>query len=91
MMFNILQFPVKAGHEFILSTNDQYKDICDDKVMYVDYVSTSHIVNKGFYLTLGYRKICQRSRHPASSYTLTTASSPSSLLLSKAKMFAYAH
>lgn len=56
MMPNILQFPVKAGHEFILSTNDQYKDICDDKVMYVDYVSTSHIVNTGFYLTLGPQK-----------------------------------
>nr|VWO94341.1 Pyruvate kinase (EC [Ganoderma boninense] len=30
---NKADFPVKAGHEFILSTNDQYKDICDDKVM----------------------------------------------------------
>ena len=37
------QYPVKAGHEFILSTNDQYKDICDDKVMYVDYVSTNYL------------------------------------------------
>lgn len=42
----IPQYPIKAGHEFILSTNDQYKDICDDKVMYVDYVSTSHLASK---------------------------------------------
>ena len=32
------QIPIKAGHEFVLSTDASYKDSCDDKVMYVDYV-----------------------------------------------------
>ncbi len=49
MIFEIPQFPVKAGHEFILSTNDQYKENCDDKVMYVDYVSTRHLAEMVFY------------------------------------------
>jgi Pyruvate kinase, barrel domain len=33
-----LKVPIKAGHEFVVSTEDKYKECCDDKVMYVDYV-----------------------------------------------------
>ena len=29
---------MKAGHEFIISTDDKYAEIGDDKVLYVDYV-----------------------------------------------------
>jgi pyruvate kinase len=34
----LLQWPIPAGHEFILSTDTSYSEICDDKVMWVDYV-----------------------------------------------------
>ena len=34
-----LQIPIKAGHEFIVSTEDKYAESGDDKVLYVDYVS----------------------------------------------------
>lgn len=33
-----MQIPIKSGHEFIISTDDKYSEICDDKVLYVDYV-----------------------------------------------------
>lgn len=33
-----LQIAIKAGHEFIVSTDTKYKDICDDKVLWMDYV-----------------------------------------------------
>ena len=36
--FISLQIPIKAGHEFIITTDDKYSEICDDKVLYVDYV-----------------------------------------------------
>ena len=35
------QIPIKAGHEFIVSTEDKYAEACDDKVLYMDYVSRS--------------------------------------------------
>jgi hypothetical protein len=37
--YGAVQVPIKAGHEFIVTTDVKYKDICDDKYMYVDYVS----------------------------------------------------
>ena len=33
------QIAIKAGHEFIVSVDDKYSKACDDRVMYVDYVS----------------------------------------------------
>lgn len=36
------QFPIPAGHEFIISTDTKYSEICDDKVMWVDYVTLAH-------------------------------------------------
>jgi hypothetical protein len=41
-LIRLLQIPIKAGHEFIVSTDDKYAKICDDQVMWVDYVS-SHV------------------------------------------------
>jgi len=39
-MFNYTpQIPISAGHEFLITTDAKYKDICDDKFLYVDYVS----------------------------------------------------
>jgi hypothetical protein len=32
------QIPVKAGHEFTISTDPKYSEVCDDGVMWVDYV-----------------------------------------------------
>lgn len=32
------QIKISAGHEFIVSTDTKYYNICDDKVMFVDYV-----------------------------------------------------
>ena len=36
---NNVKIPVVAGHEFIVSTDDKYSESCDDKVIWVDYVS----------------------------------------------------
>lgn len=33
-----VQYPVAAGHEFTLSTDPKYNEICDSEVMWVDYV-----------------------------------------------------
>jgi len=40
-----LKINVPAGHEFIISTDPKYSEICDDKIMWVDYVrdSASHL------------------------------------------------
>ncbi|PVG04825.1 putative pyruvate kinase [Serendipita vermifera] len=39
--------PIKAGHEFIVSTEDKYKEVCDDKVMYVDYANLPKVTEPG--------------------------------------------
>ena len=36
-----LQIPIKAGHEFIVSVDTKYAEACDDKVLFMDYVSVS--------------------------------------------------
>lgn len=36
-----LKWPIPAGHEFTLSTDPKYSEICDDQVMWVDYVRPS--------------------------------------------------
>jgi hypothetical protein len=33
------QVAIKAGHEFILSTDDKYAKSCDSQIMWMDYVS----------------------------------------------------
>lgn len=35
-----MQIPIKAGYEFIITTDPKYAECCDDKYMYVDYVRT---------------------------------------------------
>lgn len=42
-----VDIPIKAGHEFILSTDDQYKESCDDKVMYIDYKNLPQVIKVG--------------------------------------------
>ncbi|KAI0257451.1 pyruvate kinase [Lactifluus subvellereus] len=39
--------PIPAGHEFIVSTDAKYKDICDDKYMYVDYANLPKVTAPG--------------------------------------------
>jgi hypothetical protein len=34
------QIKVQAGHEMYVTTDSQYAENCDDKYMYMDYVST---------------------------------------------------
>lgn len=33
------QIAIKAGHEFIVSVDPKYANACDDKVIFMDYVS----------------------------------------------------
>jgi len=40
-------WPIPAGHEFILSTDTKYSEICDDKVMWVDYVNLPRVTAPG--------------------------------------------
>jgi pyruvate kinase len=40
-------YAIPAGHEFILSTDTKYSEICDDKVMWVDYVNLPHVTAPG--------------------------------------------
>ena len=34
-----MQIAISAGHEFTITTDAKYSEICDDKIMYLDYVS----------------------------------------------------
>ncbi|KAG8816299.1 Pyruvate kinase [Serendipita sp. 399] len=47
LMRNDTDLPIKAGHEFIISTEDKYKECCDDKVMYVDYANLPKVTEPG--------------------------------------------
>ncbi|KAI8642335.1 pyruvate kinase [Parasitella parasitica] len=55
IMKNNIEIPIKAGHVFTLSVNDAYKDICDDKIMYIDYKNLPNViqVNKLIYVDDG--------------------------------------
>ncbi|CEG79577.1 Putative Pyruvate kinase [Rhizopus microsporus] len=44
LMRDNIDIPIKAGHEFILSTDEQYKENCDDKVMYIDYKNLPQVI-----------------------------------------------
>jgi pyruvate kinase len=39
--------PVKAGHEFIISTDPKYSEICDDKVLWLDYQNITKVTSPG--------------------------------------------
>lgn len=42
-----LDIPIKAGHEFIVSTDEKYSKICDDKVLYMDYKNLPKVTAPG--------------------------------------------
>ncbi|EGO05212.1 hypothetical protein SERLA73DRAFT_174221 [Serpula lacrymans var. lacrymans S7.3] len=39
--------PIKAGHEFIVSTDPKYSEICDDKILWMDYQNLSKVTAPG--------------------------------------------
>ncbi|KAG6832315.1 hypothetical protein H0H92_003548 [Tricholoma furcatifolium] len=44
---NSADYPVPAGHEFIISTDPKYSECCDDKVMFVDYQNLPKVTAPG--------------------------------------------
>jgi len=42
-----LQIKVSAGHEFIVSTDPKFSEICDDKVIWVDYTNLPKVTAPG--------------------------------------------
>lgn len=46
-MVNGEDIPIKAGHQMIFSTDPQYKDKCDDKVMFIDYSNMGKMLEPG--------------------------------------------
>ncbi|KAI4527379.1 pyruvate kinase [Schizophyllum commune] len=47
VMKNGVDIPIKAGHEFIVSTDEKYYDQCDDKVLYMDYKNLPKVTAPG--------------------------------------------
>lgn len=41
------EFPIPPNHEMIFSTDDQYKLVCDDKVMFLDYKNITSVIEAG--------------------------------------------
>ncbi|GAA5806622.1 Pyruvate kinase [Helicostylum pulchrum] len=41
------EVPIEAGHIFTLTVDDQYKDKCDGKVMYLDYKNLPKVIQPG--------------------------------------------
>ncbi|PFH50775.1 hypothetical protein AMATHDRAFT_80624 [Amanita thiersii Skay4041] len=39
--------PISAGHEFIISTDSKYSEICDENVMWVDYQNLPKVTSPG--------------------------------------------
>ncbi|CAK5264558.1 unnamed protein product [Mycena citricolor] len=44
---NGVDWKISAGHEFIISTDEQYKESCDDQVMFVDYANLPKVTAPG--------------------------------------------
>ncbi|KAH0590859.1 Pyruvate kinase [Termitomyces sp. J132] len=42
-----VDYPVTPGHEFIISTDPKHSEICDDKVVYVDYRNLPKVTAPG--------------------------------------------
>jgi len=40
-------FPIPAGHEFVISTDPKYSEACDDSVMWVDYTNLPKVTAPG--------------------------------------------
>lgn len=47
LMRNGQDIPIKAGHEFSISTDPRYSEIGDDKVIYVDYANLPKVTAPG--------------------------------------------
>jgi pyruvate kinase len=47
LMRNGQDIPILSGHEFTVTTDVQYKDICDDKYLYVDYANITKVTAPG--------------------------------------------
>ncbi|RDB28627.1 Pyruvate kinase [Hypsizygus marmoreus] len=42
-----VDYQVSAGHEFIISTDPKYSELCDDKIMWVDYQNLTKVTAPG--------------------------------------------
>lgn len=40
-------FPIPEGHEMIFTTDEKYKEACDDKIMYIDYKNITNVIEVG--------------------------------------------
>jgi len=40
-------YPIKAGHEFTITTDPKYSESCDDQAMYVDYLNLPKVTAPG--------------------------------------------
>lgn len=47
IMRDDVELPISAGHEMTFSTNDDYAECCDLKVMYVDYKNLPKVIGVG--------------------------------------------
>ncbi|RIA92362.1 pyruvate kinase [Glomus cerebriforme] len=47
LMRDNVELPISAGHEMIFSTNDDYAEICDLDVMYIDYKNLPKVIEVG--------------------------------------------
>jgi len=47
LMRDGIDINISAGHEFIVSTDPKYNEICDDKIMWVDYVNLPKVTAPG--------------------------------------------
>lgn len=41
---------ITAGHEFIVTSDPQYAELCDDKVLYVDYTNITKVTSPGKFI-----------------------------------------
>ncbi|KAF9351925.1 Pyruvate kinase [Mortierella sp. NVP85] len=47
IMKDEVEIPISAGHEMVISTNDQYAESCTGEVMYVDYKNLTKVISPG--------------------------------------------
>ncbi|KDQ30900.1 hypothetical protein PLEOSDRAFT_1088585 [Pleurotus ostreatus PC15] len=47
LMRDGIDIAIRAGHEFIISTDPKYSEICDDKVLWVDYQNLPKVTAPG--------------------------------------------
>ena len=42
-----IDIPISAGHEMVITTNDEYASKCNDEIMYVDYKNLPKVIENG--------------------------------------------